>query len=259
MFVLPILTLSSMTLRNYFLFFSLLFVLSTCSSPVEKSPLEQMEETYQQSPSPENGQALAAMYEGMLDTLPNVEAQLPIAEKAALLYFRLGSNEGLQANFSRIVNDYGSIQNSSSIAQGITDTLLYSITDPETQRLIPTIARQYIALANVYAKAKPDAPESPEKLYKAAEIARSIGAFQEALNIYATIESYFPQYEKAPKALFMQAFTYAEDLKDEEQARALYERFLEKYPEDDFVDDAQILLDNLGKSDEEIFQQLDSQ
>lgn len=248
-----------MRLCIYGTLLSSLFLIVACGSAPEKSPLEQKEDAYWQNPTIENGQELIATYEGMIDTLKDDPTKLQTAQKAALMYFRVGANEGLQSNFARILNDYQALPESMTAAQQVMDSILYSITDPETQRLIPSTARQYMGLASIYARAKPDAPESPEKLYKAGEIARSIGAYQEALNIYANIESYFPQYEKAPKALFMQAFTYAEDLNDEVQARALYERFIEKYPDDDFVDDAQILLESLGKTDEEIFQQLESQ
>lgn len=248
-----------MKLRTYFMLIIGLAMLASCSSTVEKSPLEQLEDAYWQTPGKDTGQALATAYETMMDTISDDEAKLALTEKAALLYFHLGANEGLQSNFARIVSDLQDVPSSTLAAQSVLDTLLYSITDPQTQRLIPAVARQYMGLTDIYARAKPDAPESPEQLYKSGEIARSIGAFQEALSIYSNIESYFPQYEKAPKALFMQAFTYAEDLQNEEQARLLYERFIEKYPEDDFVDDAQILLQSLGKSDEEIFQQFENQ
>lgn len=246
-----------------FAYYGFLIVLSfsiiACTTGGEKSEMQQQEEAYRENPSPEAGQALIALYENILDTLDNDAEGLVIAEKAALLYYQLGANEGLQANFSKILNDYSALPNSATVAQNIMDSLLYNMTDPETQRFIPRVARQYLQLTNGYAKAKPDAPESPELLYKSGEIARSIGAYQEALAIYSNIESYFPLYEKAPKGLFMQAFIYAEDLKNEEQARVLYEQFIEKYPKDDFVDEAQFLLESMGKSDEEIFEQLQSQ
>jgi len=248
-----------MNLRTYAWMMCCLIFLAACSTPEEKSPLEQLEDAYWQNPGKATGQELVSAYETMIDTLPTDEAKLPVAKKAALLYYNLGANEGLQSNFSKIVNDYKALPNSVATAESILDTLLYGITDPKTQRLVPGVARQYMGLANTYARAYPDAPESPEKLYKSAEIARSIGAYQEALSIYSNIETYFPNYEKAPKALFMQAFTYAEDLQNDEQARALYEQFIEKYPNDDFVDDAQILLESLGKSNEEIFQQFENQ
>lgn len=50
----------------------------------------------------------------------------------------------------------------------------------------------------------------------------------------------------------MRAFTLDSDLKRLDEAKALYEQFVADYPDDDFVDDAHILLENLGKDDEEI-------
>ncbi|MEN0006956.1 MAG: tetratricopeptide repeat protein, partial [Bacteroidota bacterium] len=70
--------------------------------------------------------------------------------------------------------------------------------------------------------------------------------------IYDQIYENYPDYEKAPQSLFLKAFTQDNDLKRPDEARKLYEEFLERYPEDDFADDTQFLLENLGKDDEEI-------
>jgi len=245
---------------NYVLLFALLVTIFACSTPEPKDELTLMEESYYQQPDKDKGLALIMAYEARLDSMKGTsEEKINLLSKTATVYFRIGSHEGLQANFARLLQEFPNEPAATAATHNILDTLLYSITDPTTQRLIPNVAKQYIMMAELYAKAKPDALESPEQLYKAGEIARSIGAYQQALSIYATIESSFPQYEKAPKALFMQGFTYAEDLGDEEKARELYEAFIAKYPNDDFVDDAQILLETLGKSDEEIFQQLENQ
>jgi TolA-binding protein len=245
---------------NYVLLFALLVTVFACSTPEPKDELTLMEERFYQQPDKDKGLALVAVYESQLDTMKGEAAEkINLLSKTATVYFRLGSNEGLQSNFARLLQEFPNEPKATQATHNILDTLLHSITDPTTQRLVPNVAKQYIALTEIYAKAKPDAPESPEQLYKAGEIARSIGSYQQALSIYATIEGFFPQYEKAPKALFMQGFTYAEDLGDEEKARELYEAFIAKYPNDDFVDDAQILLETLGKSDEEIFQQLENQ
>lgn len=246
---------------NYLFPILIVLVFCGCSSP-ETPPdaMTVLENTFYQQLDKESGQALVNAYETTLDTMQgDAAAKIALLGKTATVYFRMGANEGLQENFAKILNQYPDQASTVTTTHNILDTLLHSITDPKTQRLVPNVAKQYIALTEIYAKARPDAPESPEQLYKAGEIARSIGDFQQALSIYSTIENYFPQYEKAPKALFMQAFTYAEDLNDEEKARELYEAFIAKYPEDDFVDDAQILLETLGKSDEEIFQQLENQ
>jgi TolA-binding protein len=41
-----------------------------------------------------------------------------------------------------------------------------------------------------------------------------------------------------------------------DKAKAVYEEFLRKYPEDEFAGSAQFLLDNLGKSDDELLEAL---
>ena len=138
------------------------------------------------------------------------------------------------------------------------DAMLNELTDEETGRIKQKEAVLYIDAIQDFVTNYPTAEESPQQLYKAAEVARSIRDYAKALAIYAQIEQDFPQYEKAPKALFMQAFTYGEDLNDEAKAKELYEAFIAKYPNDDFVDDAQILIETMGKTDEEIFESLGS-
>lgn len=133
---------------------------------------------------------------------------------------------------------------------------LEQLTDSITGRIKTADALAYIKQVEDFANKHSTETESAQQLYKAAEVARSVRAYGKAIEIYKRIETSFPNYDKAPKALFMQAFTYGEDLKQIDKAKALYEAFIQKYPEDDFVDDATVLLSTMGKSDEEIFQQL---
>lgn len=114
------------------------------------------------------------------------------------------------------------------------------------------IANDFISSCELHAMLLPDSPKSPEFLHKAGETARSIRAFTKALEFYEWIGEKYPDYDKAPQALFLRAFTLDNDLKRIDEARTLYELFLEKYPNDDFADDTQFLLENLGKDDEEI-------
>lgn len=136
------------------------------------------------------------------------------------------------------------------------DSMLDQLTNEQTGRIKPNEARVYIDTVEQFVINHPDVKESPQLLYKAAEVARSIQEYSKSLAFYAKIEADFPQYEKAPKALFMQAFTYGEDLGNEVKAKELYEAFIAKYPNDDFVDDAQILIETMGKTDEEILESL---
>ena len=136
------------------------------------------------------------------------------------------------------------------------ENMLNHLTDEQTGRIKPNEARMYLDSVKQFIINYPDAEECPQQLYKAAEVARSIQDYSKALAFYVQIEKDFPKYEKAPKALFMQAFTYGEDLNDDAKAKELYEAFIAKYPDDDFVDDAQILIETMGKTDEEIFESL---
>lgn len=114
------------------------------------------------------------------------------------------------------------------------------------------VANELVLNCELHALLLPNDPQSPSLLHKAAETARSIRVFPKALAIYEWIYTSFPNYEKAPQALFLHAFTLDNDLKKYEEAKKLYEEFLQKYPDNDFADDTQFLLENLGKSEEEL-------
>ncbi|HKK80010.1 MAG TPA: tetratricopeptide repeat protein [Phaeodactylibacter sp.] len=134
--------------------------------------------------------------------------------------------------------------------------LRQSIFSDSIQRINYRRADAYLSSAELYALLLPNAATSPDVLYQAGEIARAVRNHELALRLYATLYERYPKHENAPKALFMQAFTYDDNLKQFDKAREAYELFLQKYPNDDFADDAQVLLDNLGKKDEEIIDNL---
>ena len=103
-----------------------------------------------------------------------------------------------------------------------------------------------------YADAFPTDSLSVKYLSKAGETARLLRQFDKALEIFGKIEKNYPNSREAAAAMFMKAFTLDNDLKKLEEAKLAYEAFLQKYPNDEFADDAQFLLKNLGKSPEEI-------
>lgn len=89
-------------------------------------------------------------------------------------------------------------------------------------------------------------------LLRAGEMASLMRNHQKSLDYYDRIVQEHPTSEKAPTALFMKGYTLDDKLKKFDEAKVVFELFLQKYPKDDFADDAQFLLDNLGKSEEEI-------
>lgn len=115
-------------------------------------------------------------------------------------------------------------------------------------------ANDFITGASVYALISPDGDQAPDLLYKAAETARTVQAFSKAIELYDWLLERYPDFEKVSQAMFLKAFTLDNDLRRLDEARRIYEDFLATYPQDDFADDAKFLLDNLGKTDEEIIQ-----
>lgn len=116
------------------------------------------------------------------------------------------------------------------------------------------LANNYINACEMYASVLPSSDQSPELLYKGAEIARTIRSFPRALEMYESLEQNYPNYEKVPLSMFLRAFTLDNDLKRFDDARGLYEGFLAKYPDHEFAEPAKFLLENLGKDDSEIIQ-----
>ncbi len=131
--------------------------------------------------------------------------------------------------------------------------------DDSTHAYREDIATQFVDACEAFVLVNPDHQEATNYLHKAGETARSIKSYRKALSIYDWIVQKYPKDDRAGQALFLQAFTYDNDLKNYDQAEELYKTFLAKYPEDEFADDAQFLLKNLGKSDEEILRELTGQ
>ena len=131
-----------------------------------------------------------------------------------------------------------------------------SMFDVQAGSLNKEMARNFVDVCEAFALTHTNDPQSADLLHKAAETARAMRTIPKALSLYDWILEDYPDHEKASQALFLKAFTYDNNLGDVENARKYYQAFLEKYPEDDFADDTQFLLENLGKSDEEILEAL---
>lgn len=121
-------------------------------------------------------------------------------------------------------------------------------------------AQAFIEIAETYAtlleKSKPD--KKVDLLLMAGALAKTTGNYNKAVQLYYNVGEKMPDHPKAPTALFMQAFIYENDLQDLEKAKATYELFLQRYPNDpDYADDAQTALQFLGKSAEEVVRQFE--
>jgi TolA-binding protein len=132
-----------------------------------------------------------------------------------------------------------------------------AVSDSSTGALNVLVSQDFVAMATQLADKYPNDTLAAMPLYRAAEVVRAMNDPKRTAAIYQKVNSSYPTFSKAPEALFMLGFTYDENLGDLEKAKAVYTDFLQKHPTHSFADDTQMLLENLGKSDEEILKELE--
>ncbi len=134
------------------------------------------------------------------------------------------------------------------------DTLRMNVFNEDTGRLDERAARDFIFSVATHAALRPDDRHTPDLLFEAADVAGALRDYQRALDIYERINVAYSDYQKAPEALFMRAFTLDAELKRYDEAKVYYQEFLEQYPDHELAPSAKFSLENLGKSEEEIIQ-----
>ncbi len=142
-----------------------------------------------------------------------------------------------------------------------TDSLLRQIGlhmfNDSIYRLNEDMARLYVDASEAAVMANPNMPQAAEYLHRAAETARTLRNIPKAITLYDWIIEKYPTDKRGATSLFLKAFTFDNDLKDYVSAKKYYEEFLAQYPNNEFTPSAKFLLENLGKSEEELKQILE--
>ncbi len=119
-------------------------------------------------------------------------------------------------------------------------------------------ANEIVDLYIAYAEKYPEDSLSSEYLFKAADISMNMNLPTKAINLYKRIRAEYPDFRKAPECLFLTGYIYENYLGNLDEARVIYQEFIDKYPENDFADDAIISIENLGKSPEELIKEFEA-
>lgn len=124
-----------------------------------------------------------------------------------------------------------------------------------------TKAEEYIKTAESLAQQVQvkDPNRAGDLLLKAAGVAKTIGQFPKAIALYGQVISQMPSHPKVSTAQFMTGFIYANDIGDLGKAKAEYESFLKRYPNDELAESARMELTNLGKSPDDLIKQFEQQ
>lgn len=106
-----------------------------------------------------------------------------------------------------------------------------------------------------YSVKYPDDSLAHDYLFKAAQLAISLRRFYEGVDYLKKYRSLYPNQKHAPMALFLLGFTYENNLADIAKAEKYYTEFLEQYPQHELAHDIQVMLDNLGKTPDQIIEE----
>ena len=123
----------------------------------------------------------------------------------------------------------------------------------KTASKVDTVAvNELISAYQNFASKYADDSAAPENLYKAASLAVGFNRGVQAVELYETLISKYPQFKKIPECYFMQAFAYENVIGNIVKANECYNRFLMKFPNHELADDAQAAIKFLGKTPEEM-------
>ncbi|HAL54902.1 MAG TPA: hypothetical protein DCP63_00105 [Bacteroidetes bacterium] len=106
-----------------------------------------------------------------------------------------------------------------------------------------------------YVDAFPNGEHRAEVLYELGALYQGHKKdFTKAVAFFKEVADLHSAYEKAPTASFLVGFLYHNELKNLDSAKVAYERFIEKYPDQELAVSARFELANLGKAPDEIIE-----
>ncbi len=109
------------------------------------------------------------------------------------------------------------------------------------------VSKKVIDGSEIYATILPDADNAPIVIQEAAMLLQTKGAMNKALSFYDWLITKYPDTKYGKDALFMKGFIFDTSIRDTARAHKYYAEFIEKYPDNELADDAQILIDKLGE------------
>ncbi len=116
---------------------------------------------------------------------------------------------------------------------------------------------QLLAAYEGFADANRGDTNGANYLFKAAEFYSYMHKPQRAIDIYKKVYDNYPDFVKRPQALFLQGFTYENEMGKIDSARVKYELFVATYPDNALTKDVKISIQNLGKTPEQLISEFE--
>ncbi len=96
-----------------------------------------------------------------------------------------------------------------------------------------------------------------EYMFKAGELCRALNRPHDAIRYFNMLLDRDPKYKLAPAALFYKALVIGDMLNENEQAKALYQEFIDTYPDHPLVESAKASIDIQGKDLNELIKEFE--
>lgn len=267
------------------------FFIAGCEKTNYKESIPQLEAIVQEDPTEENRQKLANLYlEFANQSEKNDSLRLPRILQAADILFKLENfdeagkvlRQGIQDYFpDRAVDpaiialanlhferdtateirkeklkQFRSCFPNEELAKErlnqLIDAAAGQSTDSITLQMNARASFNFMNLSELYGRWFFNDDKGGERLMEAAKMAVFFNKFERAILIYEELAQTFEGKDLGAKAAFMLAFTLDNHLNRLDEARAQYNRFINRYQEHPLAESARFLLQNLGKSEEEI-------
>jgi tetratricopeptide (TPR) repeat protein len=120
-------------------------------------------------------------------------------------------------------------------------------------QLLSDLGAAYVKFADQY----PDAPETPEFLFRAGELySNELNDFGKAIEVFQRNYEKYPEHETAGNALFFVAYLYNNSVHDLIKAEKYYKEFLDRYPNHKMAQSAKFELESLGMPVDAVFEKL---
>ena len=132
------------------------------------------------------------------------------------------------------------------------DELETNLFENPDQSMDQDSARMLIDKYVQYSEKNPEDSLALDYLFKAARVEVALGNYQDGVDLLNQIEKDYQDSDELAKILLQKGIIYEDNLENTEKAAETYRELIEKYPDNEYAGDAQHLLDNLGKSLQEM-------
>lgn len=117
---------------------------------------------------------------------------------------------------------------------------------------------ELLSLYTTYADKYPDDTLAPLYLYRGVNLCMGMGNGQEAMKLIDKTINKYPNGPRLAEIVFLKAYVYENYLGRLGKASEIYRDFINRFPNHELADDAQIAIQNMGKTPEELVKEFEA-